>query len=136
MKAVDSSVVIRAFQPEFFGHAAALSVLAAAPSLPAHAAVETYSALTRMPDPHRVHPVAAAEMIDANFRGRLLAGPTPSSITNWLRRMADAGIGGGSIYDALIAESARLAKATLVTADRRAAATYEAVGLEVEILAS
>lgn len=48
--------------------------------------------------------------------------------------MASAGIGGGAIYDALIAESARLAGATLVSADRRAAATYAAVGVEVEFL--
>lgn len=39
-----------------------------------------------------------------------------------------------AIYDALIAESARLAGATLVTADRRAAATYRVVGVEVEVL--
>ncbi len=39
-----------------------------------------------------------------------------------------------AVYDALIAESAVIAGATLVTADARAAETYRKVGVEVRLL--
>jgi predicted nucleic acid-binding protein len=134
MRAVDSSVLVPAFQPEFPDHAAAYAVVAAKPSLPAHAALETYAALTRMPAPHRVDPAAASELIARNFPKRILPSPSPASIAGWLREMAARGVTGGAVYDALIAETARAAGATLVTADRRAADTYRAVGVDVEML--
>lgn len=41
---------------------------------------------------------------------------------------------GGAIYDALIAATANHAGATLLSRDRRAAATYEALGVEYELV--
>lgn len=115
-------------------HEAARRLVAGGAALPTHAALETYSVLTRMPEPYRLDPSTAAALIVEGFKDRLLAPPSARAMPAWLRRMAEAGIVGGAIYDALIAESARLADATLVTADRRAAATYAAVGVEVELL--
>lgn len=49
--------------------------------------------------------------------------------------MASGQVLGGPVYDALIAFTAAEHQATLVSLDRRAAATYEAVGAAVEQLA-
>ena len=135
MKAVDSSVAIRALLEQAEGHFPARTIVAESPSIPAHAVFETYSSLTRMPEPHRTAPEVALELLDANFGDRVLAAPSARSVLPWLRRVAARGVRGGALYDALIAESARIAGATLVTADLRAAATYRAVGVEVELLA-
>jgi predicted nucleic acid-binding protein len=132
--ALDSSVVVPALHSDLPNHELARRYLAEKPSLPSHAAVETYSAITRFPEPFRVDADAAVELIAENFRDRILAGPSPRALGAWLKRMANGGIRGGAIYDALVAESARAAGATLVTADTRAAATYRAVGVDVQML--
>jgi hypothetical protein len=56
MRAVDSSVVIAAFATWHEHHAIARKAMAGRPRLVAHAAVESYSVLTRLPPPHRAHP--------------------------------------------------------------------------------
>jgi predicted nucleic acid-binding protein len=43
-------------------------------------------------------------------------------------------LSGGAIYDALIAETAKRARATLFTRDKRAVATYEKIGVLFELL--
>ena len=134
MIALDSSVALPGLHPGLPNHSLARPYLSALPALPAHSAIETYSAMTRLPDPYRVDPATAARLLASNFGERVLAIPPASALVLWLERVAAVGISGGAIYDALIAESARLAGATLVTADRRAAATYRAVGVEVEML--
>jgi predicted nucleic acid-binding protein len=130
--ALDSSVAIPALRFGHPSHRAARSLFSRSPSLPVHAAFETYAAMTRIAE-IRIDPAAAAEAIEAAFGSRLLPSVPPRSVGGFLSRMAAAGVSGGAIYDALVAESARLAGATLVTADRRAAATYEAVGVGVEL---
>jgi predicted nucleic acid-binding protein len=132
--ALDSSVAVPALHSDLPNHEFARPYLAQSPRLPAHAAVETFSAISRFPEPFRVDAATAAKLIADNFRDRVLAGPSPKQLPAWLARMADAGISGGAIYDALVGETAKLAGATLVTADRRAAETYRAVGVEVQML--
>lgn len=48
--------------------------------------------------------------------------------------LADAGLGGGAIYDAIVAASCLEAEATLISADRRAAPIYDLIGIEFEML--
>lgn len=48
--------------------------------------------------------------------------------------MTRKGLAGGAIYVALVAATALHARATLLTRDRRAAATYEAVGADFELI--
>lgn len=48
--------------------------------------------------------------------------------------MARSGIVGGSIYDALVAATAKQHRATLMTRDVRAMRIYEAVGVRFEYL--
>ncbi|MGH9366529.1 MAG: PIN domain-containing protein [Thermoanaerobaculia bacterium] len=86
--------------------------------LAAHSLAETFSVLTRLPEPHRLRPEDALALIEANWgQTRLVALAAPDYRAT-LRRCRDAGIGGGAVYDALIAACARKARvATLVTWD-------------------
>ncbi len=49
--------------------------------------------------------------------------------------LADLGISGGAVYDALVGLAARAAGLTLLTRDARALGTYAALGLPVEVVA-
>lgn len=86
--------------------------------LAAHSLAETFSVLTRLPEPHRMRPDDALALIEANWgRTRLVALEAPD-YRSTLRLCRDAGIGGGAVYDALIAACARKARvSTLVTWD-------------------
>lgn len=52
-----------------------------------------------------------------------------------VRLLTSAGRAGGAVYDGLVAMTAKLAGAVLVTADERATPVYELVGVEVRRLA-
>ena len=133
MITVDTSVVVAAFASWHEGHASATATLARRPRLPAHVALESFSVLTRLPAPHRAPPELVAEYLEAAFPAAplTLSGRAQLAL---VRLAARAGLAGGAIYDALIAATAKQARATLVTRDRRALATYEAVGARVEWL--
>jgi predicted nucleic acid-binding protein len=133
MKAVDSSVVIAAFASWHEHHGIAKKVLTDHPRLIAHAAVETYSVLTRLPPPHRAQPSIVHAFIAERFPDPFL---TLSEIgyQELLATVANGQILGGPAYDALIAFTAAEHHATLLSLDQRAAATYEAVGATVEQL--
>ena len=131
MKAVDSSVVIAAFASWHEHHAIARKAMAARPRLIAHAAVESYSVLTRLPPPHRASP----DIVHAFITGRFTEPFLILSETGYQELLATVAAGqilGGPAYDALIAFTAAEHNATLMSLDQRAAATYEAVGARVE----
>ncbi len=89
-----------------------------APTLAAHSLAEAYSVLTRLPEPHRLRPDDALAVLEANWSETRLVALGPADYRSTLRRCRDAGIGGGAVYDALIASCARKARvATLVTWD-------------------
>jgi predicted nucleic acid-binding protein len=132
--AVDTSVVVAAFSSWHEGHRAALEYLRRDPRLPAHAAMETFSVITRLPVPHRAPGRLVAEFLRQRFRNPLLTLP-PSRYLRLIEQAVAAGLAGGAIYDALIAATASHADATLLSRDRRAAATYEALGVEYELVA-
>jgi predicted nucleic acid-binding protein len=86
--------------------------------LAAHSLAEAFSLLTRLPEPHRLRPDDALALIEANWRDTQLVALAGSDYRATLRRCRDVGIGGGAVYDALIAACARKARvATLVTWD-------------------
>lgn len=135
MKAVDSSVVIAAFASWHEHHAIARKAMAARPRLIAHAAVESYSVLTRLPPPHRASPGIVHAFITGRFTEPFLT----LSETGYQELLATVAVGqivGGPAYDALIAFTAAEHNATLMSLDQRAAATYETVGTQVEQLLS
>ncbi|PYQ65410.1 MAG: hypothetical protein DMF54_11185 [Acidobacteria bacterium] len=86
--------------------------------LAAHSMAETYSVLTRLPEPHRLRPDDALALIEANWGRTQLVALAAPDYRDTLRRCRDVGIGGGAVYDALIAECARKARVeTLLTWD-------------------
>jgi predicted nucleic acid-binding protein len=135
VKAVDSSVVIAAFASWHEHHAVARKAMASRPRLVAHAAVESYSVLTRLPPPHRASP----DIVHAFITGRFTEPFLTLSETGYQELLATVAAGqilGGPAYDALIAFTAAEHNATLMSLDLRAAATYEAAGAQVEQLLS
>lgn len=77
-------------------------------ALPAHALVETYSVLTRLPSPHRLSPENAIDLIEKNFRtGARTVALSAREVWSLLLTAPTAGVAGGRVYDAVIAASAR-----------------------------
>ena len=100
--------------------------------LAGHAAFETFSVLTRLPSPARRPPSVVAHMLAVGFPGtRHLSAATSVAL---LDRVADAGVTGGAIYDALVGATAAEHRMVLATRDRRALDTYRIVGATVELL--
>jgi predicted nucleic acid-binding protein len=131
--AVDTSVVVASFASWHEGHGPAAAALARKPRIPAHALVEAYSVLTRLPPPHRAPPSLVAAFLADRFPQPPLALP-PGAHLPLIALAASVGLPGGSIHDALIAATAKHARARLLTRDRRAAATYDHVGVECELI--
>jgi predicted nucleic acid-binding protein len=131
--AVDSSVVVAAFASWHEGNRSAAEILARKPRVPAHALVETYSVLTRLPSPHRAPSPVVSAFLEERFREAPLTLPARA----WPRLLglaSEAGITGGAVYDALIGATARHAGATLLTRDRRATTVYAKIGVSYELV--
>lgn len=134
MSAVDSSVVIAGFATWHTMHREARAVLDTGPAVVGHGLIESYSVLTRLPAPHR----AEGEIVSA-FLADAFPGAPLTLDAQRLRRfvldLADSGVSGGAVYDALIATTAQATDHVLVTCDVRAAETYGRVGCEARLLA-
>lgn len=93
-----------------------------------HALVETYSVLTRLPGDIRLDPIDAARLVTERLSTPLtLSVRSTRALPESLARL---GIAGGAVYDAIIGLAAVEHEAVLATRDRRARATYEAVGAQ------
>jgi predicted nucleic acid-binding protein len=80
-------------------------------AIAAHALVETYAVLTRLPAPHRLAPADAWSLVNGNFATRATVVALSSAAhMRLLEALAAGGIGGGRTYDALIAASAGQAR--------------------------
>jgi predicted nucleic acid-binding protein len=75
--------------------------------LPAHAVVEAFSVLTRLPPGERLTPDKAWSVLETNFvtRGRVAA-LGAATYPKLLARVASAGVTGRRVYDEVIAETA------------------------------
>jgi predicted nucleic acid-binding protein len=134
--APDSSVAIAAAAPWHVAHEAAVAALAAdRPALIAHVAFETTAAFSRMPEGQRLSAALVLSWLERRFPAAWLTLPA-SATRRGLHDAVESGIRGGALYDALIAATAAHHKHTLVSADRRAAPVYAAVGVDVIYLAS
>lgn len=133
MIAVDSSVVIAGFASWHEKHALASTVLRKRPRLIAHAAVETYSVLTRLPSPHRVPANLVDDFLRERFTEPLLC-LSSEGHRDLIAAMAKSRVHGGAIYDGLIGMTAAEHDLTLVTLDTRASRTYEAVGASSDLI--
>ncbi len=134
MIAPDSSVVIAALGQWHPAHGPSRTALIGEDRrLVGHVAFETASALSRMPEPYRLLPMVVMDALDRIYPSPWLALDGAAQRSS-LRRAIDAGLRGGALYDALIAATARECGATLLSADRRASAAYEAMGATVEFV--
>jgi predicted nucleic acid-binding protein len=83
--------------------------------LPVHTILECYSVLTRIPAPHRLSPDVARQVIEESFaRTALVVGVKAGGVWGRIENLARLGIGGGQVYDALIAWCAVDAGATVL----------------------
>ncbi|MCP9485749.1 MAG: type II toxin-antitoxin system VapC family toxin [Gaiellaceae bacterium MAG52_C11] len=133
MIAADSSVVVAAFASWHEFHEMASRALDGEVRLPAHAALESYSVLTRLPSPHRAQPELVRSFLADRFSAPLLlldSGAHKLLVDEFV----SLGIAGGAVYDGLICATAREAGATLVTCDRRAATTYDRLRASFRLL--
>jgi predicted nucleic acid-binding protein len=101
--------------------------------LAGHALFETYSVLTRAPSV-KVSPVDAEELIADNFTANVWLSSKAAS--KLVASLAKAGIGGGSVYDALVGSAAKEAGITLLTLDVRAERIYAALDVPYRIIAT
>jgi predicted nucleic acid-binding protein len=131
--ALDTSVVVPALVAWHEHHSVARPQLDRDPWVAPQTLLESYAVLTRLPLPRRLTPTVAAELLRDWFARRTLVTRRWSHAAG-VAELAAAGISGGAAYDGLIALMAKAAGATLTSLDRRAVATYRAVGVEYELL--
>ena len=126
MIALDSSVIVAALLSWHDRHEAAARAVERALSskegvlIPAHAVIESFAVLTRLPAPHRLLPAVAMELLRQNFASARLAALPARNVWPLVERLAFLGSGGGIAYDAVILDSASEAGATsLLTLNER-----------------
>lgn len=100
--------------------------------LAGHALFETYSVLTRLPGDHRLSAEAAHRAIGRAFPASV--GVAPDAALRAVATLAASGIAGGAVYDGLVGLAARQADLPLLSRDRRAAATYAVLGVDVRFV--
>ena len=132
-KAADSSITIAALLADHPAHQLASEALAACETTIAHAAVETYSVLTRLPWPHRVDAATAAMVLEERTPASYAA-LDASGYAEAPARLAMAGVSGGATYDGLIALAALEHDLELLTLDKRAERTYRTLGVSYQLL--
>ena len=133
MLAVDTSVVIAAFAVWHDGHRAALAALDRRPRLPAHVLLEELFGVDALPT--AAQDVARdRDVVSRYVVRRPSARPAAGRLQESRRIGGQGGLAGGSIYDAVIAWTAKRAGATLLTRDRRAVRVYEAVGAPFDLI--
>ena len=119
MKALDSSVVVAALLGWHVAHERAEHA-AAGNAVPAHALLETYSVLTRLPAPHRLSAEVAGQLLVAWFPPNRILVADDELASAVVGRLSGEGISGGAAYDALIGLTADQHGRELLTLDERA----------------
>jgi toxin FitB len=102
--------------------------------LPAHAALEAYSVLTRLPGGLAVPAAAAAAALADRFSEQLPS-LAPSKRARVLQTLAGAGVFAGAAYDGLVALEAAAHDRVLLTLDQRAMVTYQRLGVPFRLIA-
>ncbi|MFT4035322.1 MAG: type II toxin-antitoxin system VapC family toxin [Patulibacter sp.] len=130
---VDTSVAVPLIAADHASHDAVSQALVGRElGLSGHAALETYSVLTRLPGDARRSPQTVAKVLAVSFPATVFL---KSSATGKLfASLAERGIAGGAVYDALVGAAAVAHHRTLVTRDQRALETYRALGVELLLL--
>ena len=133
MTIVDTSMVVPALATWHVAHDLVRRAAKGA-HVAAHARLETYSVLTRMPFPHRLDGSVVADLLDRWFPpDRIVVASTDLSVSI-VDRCNRAGIEGGAVYDALVGLTGAEVGAELLTRDVRAARTYQLLGIAFRLI--
>ena len=97
----------------------------------APAVVETYAVLTRLPPPYRLRPADALALIEGSWSDVEVAALDGTAIWPLLRGLREAGIAGGSTYDAVVAACARKAGVDVILTWN--VADFERVAEDIEV---
>jgi len=100
--------------------------------LAGHAWFETYSVLTRLPAPLRRSPADALRLLARDFPASVFLGEADAARLG--AELAELGISGGAVYDALAGAAARQHQLLLVSGDARARSVYARLHVETEII--
>jgi predicted nucleic acid-binding protein len=130
---LDTSAALAFAQPSHRAHATTFAALMGrSMGLAGHSVFEMYSVLTRLAPPDRLTPQAAQRLITVNFPHSRFLSPKGSAAL--VAKMSASGVSGGAVYDALVAAAALEHGLRLVSRDTRAAGTYRAMGVDLELL--
>lgn len=99
-----------------------------------HTIAEAYSVLSSPSGVFRAEPKAVFRYLTQFTQARGAIDMPADSYLEAIQLLASEGRGGGAIFDAVIALSARSAEATLVTIDRRALPIYELCGVDFHLI--
>ena len=130
---LDTSAAIALIVEDHEAHPVTLEVVRGRRiGLAGHAWFETYSVLTRLPGGLRRSPADVAALLAHNFpataflEAEVAAGLGPE--------LAQLGISGGAVYDALVGAAARQHGRVLLSGDARARPVYEALRVRVRLV--
>jgi len=130
---VDTSAAIALVAADHDGHEqTARSLRGRTLGLAGHAAFETFSVLTRLPPPARRTPATVVHILSEAFPETRFLGARAAAAL--LERFVEAGIAGGSVYDALVGAAAVEHRLPLATRDQRALDIYRSLDVNVELL--
>lgn len=101
--------------------------------LAGHAAFESYSVLTRLPGPARRTPQVVGRLLRSSFPATRFLGAADTEAL--YRRLAELGISGGAVFDALVGAVAVAHGVPLATRDTRALDVYRALDVDLEPIA-
>lgn len=135
MAAVDTSVAVPALLGWHERHEVCRRAAAGA-RVPAHVVLEVFSVLTRLPPPHRVDADVAHEAVRQWFPPTSVLTLDVEAQRASLDFLHAAGVEGGSVYDGVVALTVAAHDERLLTRDRRAIRTYEALGIDFELIGS
>jgi predicted nucleic acid-binding protein len=130
---LDTSVAVPLVLSSHVAHRLVEQVVGGRPvALPAQAAIETYAVLTRLPGDARVAPADALTLMSDRFSSVVQPGREPMEMLGFL---VSRGVSGGATYDGVVAGAALVSgEDILLSRDRRAAATYARLGVNVELI--
>lgn len=131
--AVDTSVLVPALLADHEHHVAC-RVLVRGAAVPVHVLLESFSVLTRLPQPRRLAATTAAHVLGAAFQASAVLTPTAGSQRTMVARLAGAGVVGGAVYDGLVAITTDEQGYVLLTRDRRAIRTYDVLGIDYRLV--
>ncbi len=130
---VDTSVAVATMVGDHEAHTTTLAqLMRVRAGLAGHAWFETYSVLTRLPPPQRRSSTDVSDALQRSFPETCWL--PEDAMRQLAARIADLGIAGGAVYDALVGATALAHSMSLLTRDRRALGTYGALGVDVRLI--